>query len=373
MPAKKQKLRFEAGQHVLSKTGRIEWDPGTIVKTHWVHPTDYEVHPYQVRLWNDNRLIFCPFDDDQCVKKLELAWWEDIMEREDLSDEQGTDMIRQQSRGKDLDAKNYEEETALLFAMRHKWEAGVKVLLELRASPNCAGKHFRRPLHMAVQLGEVSVRQLLEARADPNLQDQDPEKDPDFDSKSFEEREWHRTALHYASLSKSDVSIMSMLLEMHADPNILDAQCKTSVHLAIEAGNQQGLKLLIRAGADIHVGNYSIGMTSSPLIDAAYRNDLETMEMLIAARADLDKKGKQGMTALHVAARGRHAEGVKMLVEARADDTIKSAGRTAGELAAKNGMPEIAGLLGHVIAASQQNESTDIIMDAKTRALYHLD
>eukprot|EP00931_Biecheleriopsis_adriatica_P086391 TRINITY_DN61074_c0_g1_i1.p1 TRINITY_DN61074_c0_g1~~TRINITY_DN61074_c0_g1_i1.p1 ORF type:complete len:378 (-),score=76.21 TRINITY_DN61074_c0_g1_i1:450-1583(-) len=367
--------RFKTGQHVLCKTGRVEWEAGTIVKLHWVDPWEGAVHPYQVSLWSDSRLIYVPFDDDQCCKKLERAWWEEIMERDDISDETGVNMILELSKGKDLDARSYQEETALLTAMACKWEPGVKTLLELRADPNAAGKNSMRPLHLAVQLGEDCVRQILSARADPNLQNKDPNKDPDFDSKSFEEREWHRTALHYASSSPRDVLTMSMLLLSRADPNVPDAQCMTPLHVAIEAQNLKGLQLLIQASADVNVGNYSMGMKTSPLIDAAYHNDLQTMRELISARADLDKKGKQDMTALHVAARGRHSEAVKLLVEARADFTIRAMGKTPGELAAKNGMLDAASLLGCGYAADieQKENSTNIVMDAKMRALLHMD
>lgn len=368
--------RFKKGQRVLCKTGRIDWEAGTIVKLYWVDPWEGEVHPYQVRLHGDDRLIYVPFDDDDCCKKHDRAWWEDMMDREDLSDEQGTRMIRELSKGNDLDAKSHKDDTALLIAMQYDWNAGVEVLLELRADPNFAGRNSQRPLHLAVQLGEDSVRELLAARADPDLQDKDPNKDPDFESKTFGDREWHRTALHYVATAKKDVSSMRILLQSRADANIGDAQCCLPMHLAIEAQNLQGLQMLIEAKSDVNAGNQGIGMNSSLLIDAAYRSDLDVLDMLISAKADLNRQGKQGMTALHVAARGRHSGVVGKLVDAKADVNIKAAGKTAGELAAKNSQFEIASLLGHVIE-QKENVATTMtsanLMDAKTRALLHLD
>lgn len=368
--------RFEKGQDVLCKTGRTDWEAGTIVQLHWVDPWEGDVHPYQVRLWG-GRLIYVPFDDDDCCKKLDRTWWEDLMDREDLSDEEGTEMIRKLSQGKVVDVRNHQDDTALFIAMQYKWIAGARVLLELRADPNCAGRHSQRPLQLAVQLGgEDLVRELLEARADPNLQDKDADKDPDYESKTFGDREWHRTALHYASMDKGDLSTMRILLDSRADPNMGDAQCSLPMHLAIEAQNLQGLQMLIEANTDVNAGNQRIGMNSSSLIDAAYRDDVDVLDMLISAKADLNRKGKQGMTALHVAARGRHSEVVRKLVDAKADLTVKAAGKTPGELAARNGQLEIASLLGHATEQKENDAPTAAsanLLDAKTRALMHLD
>merc|ERR1711920_788481 len=121
-----------------------------------------------------------------------------------------------------------------------------------------------------------------------------------------------------------------------------DAQYKMPLHLAIESQEMNAIQWLIERQADMNRGHMEIGLATSPLIDAAYRDDQVLMNVLIKARANLDLRGKQDMTALHVAARGRHAGAVRILVEAGADVTLKAGGNSAGELAFKNGLSETA-------------------------------
>jgi len=376
--AKKAALRFKKGDHVACKTGRDSWEAGRIVMLLWKEPwPGGDTHPYQVRM-GDGRLIYVPVDDDTLVKKIERAWWEDLMLREDLSDEQGCQMLRQLSKGHDIDAKNFDGETVLLAALRYRWTAGVHELLEMEADPNCEGQKSERALNLAVQndVGyPVLTVALLQARADPRLQDRDPHKDPEYDSKSFVENEWHRTALHYAADSGA-AATMQILLDARAEVNVKDAQYKLPLHLAIEAGQKHVLSLLIQSRSDINIGNMDTGLKTSALIDAAYRNDLGLISLLINARASLDQRGKQDMTALHVAARGRHAEATKLLVEAGADRALLVGGKTAGELAFKNGLRETAALLGYVGTESdaKRGGATSVdCMDAETRSMLFLE
>mmetsp|Transcript_126200 Transcript_126200/g.281520 ORF Transcript_126200/g.281520 Transcript_126200/m.281520 type:complete len:99 (-) Transcript_126200:21-317(-) len=71
------------------------------------------------------------------------------------------------------------------------------------------------------------------------------------------------------------------------------------------------------------------------------------MHLLINAKASLDQRGKQDMTALHVAARGKRSAAARILVTAGADTTLTARGKTAGELAFKNGLLDVAALLGY--------------------------
>merc|ERR1712048_1386091 len=63
----------------------------------------------------------------------------------------------------------------------------------------------------------------------------------------------------------------------------------------------------------------------------------ELVQKLIAAKADIHKKGKQQMSALHLAARSRRTEFVKVLLAAQADPNQESNAGTALQLARKNG------------------------------------
>merc|ERR1711879_375657 len=72
----------------------------------------------------------------------------------------------------------------------------------------------------------------------------------------------------------------------------------------------------------------------------AHDGDAELTGRILARAPDLvNKQDKSGFSALHLAARGRHAEVVKLLLDARADRDLRAmvGDRTALELARTNG------------------------------------
>jgi len=203
------------------------------------------------------------------------------------------------------------------------------------------------------------------------VQDEDPERDPDCRSKSFEEHQRHRSALHYASESSAELT--KILLEARADVNLKDAQAKQPLHLAIEARLLEVVDLLLEGKADVNTGNHALGLNSTPLIDAAYRSDCELVRKLIVASSDVNWQGKQGMTPLHMSARGKKLEIATMLLEAKADANIKAMGFTASELAVKNGHKEIASILGATYTGAHLHQPNDVAINAETRRQLYLD
>merc|ERR1712224_470239 len=103
---------------------------------------------------------------------------------------------------------------------------------------------------------------------------------------------------------------------------------------------------------------------------AVYRNDIRLMEKLIASKADINQQGKQSMTPLHMAARGKSLEAAQLLVDARADVNIEAMGKTATQLAAKNGAAELARVLGHNGEAKEEKAA---MFDIELRKQLYLD
>mmetsp|Transcript_126823 Transcript_126823/g.283485 ORF Transcript_126823/g.283485 Transcript_126823/m.283485 type:complete len:383 (+) Transcript_126823:67-1215(+) len=360
--------RFKVGDRVLCKTGS-GWEAGRVILLNYRLPGDPTVHPYQVQLTDDWRKIYVPFDDDQCCKLHNVEWWEDLMAREDLSDEEGVAAIKRLCKGKDVNAKNFMGDSALHVCLRYKWLPGVEALLQLHADPNIGGNRQERPLNMAVCVGTTAwVKILLEARADPTLQDEDPDKDPNYASKSFEERQFHRSALHYAATSSKELTMI--LLEARADVNQADAQDKQPLHLAMEEDLADVVDVVLANGAEVNTGNISIGLSSSPLNEATHAGNIDLMEKLIEARSDLNRQGRQEMTPLHLAARGRHLKAARLLLEAGADVNIKAKGKTAAQLAATNGAAELACMLGH---KNEALEGKAPVLDAELRKQLYID
>jgi ankyrin repeat protein len=74
---------------------------------------------------------------------------------------------------------------------------------------------------------------------------------------------------------------------------------------------------------DIEKGGYS------PLLFAAQQGDLESIELLIAAGADVDEKAPEGTSALVVAAHSGHGAAARLLLDKGADPAAAGAGYTA--------------------------------------------
>merc|ERR1712046_23415 len=102
---------------------------------------------------------------------------------------------------------------------------------------------------------------------------------------------------------EEQAKMVPVLIGARADLDIQDGQGKTPLHLAIEENNSEFVDILLQSKADVNLGNLSSNMQNSPLMDAAHEGQCDVALKLISARANVNKKGKQGMSALHLAAR----------------------------------------------------------------------
>ncbi|CAK0835505.1 unnamed protein product [Prorocentrum cordatum] len=186
-------LRFPIGTQVLCQTGE-GWQLGTIVD-HWYTQKGFPAGffaPYQVRL-DSGTLIFVPEDIPELCRERVLAWWEKAF-KVDAGDAALAAEVRDAVAGHSVDEPNCHGTTALAESARSGFYDTMRVLLDLGANASTPDKKGNTPLHLAIAAKGTSpeqvssaVKALLEARADPNLQDRDPEKDPDFSSRSFKE------------------------------------------------------------------------------------------------------------------------------------------------------------------------------------------
>ena len=143
------------------------------------------------------------------------------------------------------------------------------------------------------------------------------------------------------------------LLRKPLDPDVVDNEGQTTLHLAAQSGHVHCLALLLEAGADTNKVSFE-GRTA--LHDAASRGHVEvTRRLLLEAGVDKNAVDSGGRTALHCASeseRFRFQFGTKSyrdypqilrrLLEAGFDkDATTSDGRTALHLAACKGHPGI--------------------------------
>jgi len=127
--------------------------------------------------------------------------------------------------------------------------------------------------------------------------------------------------------------------------DIVDSIGYTALLYAARDGLFDLVKMLIDAGADINIENwsgYASSSGSTALINAARGGHLDIVRVLIKAGANIDFMGRDGDTALMIAARAGNIEVAKALLDAGADVNIADRyGNTALSYARKNGLEDI--------------------------------
>ena len=143
-----------------------------------------------------------------------------------------------------------------------------------------------------------------------------------------------------------DVRLVRLLLWHGANPNSLDGEMQTPLHIAIMGGLHEVAQLLCEANADLSLGCKAFGMGNTALHQATILRDLATIRMLAAHGADVDAPGRDGWTPLGLAVRSNAVDAAKLLLEAKASPHAASGnGKTPIEVASINGKAGLVELL----------------------------
>ncbi|KAI9733140.1 MAG: hypothetical protein M1834_003687 [Cirrosporium novae-zelandiae] len=178
----------------------------------------------------------------------------------------------------DINIKNeFYQETPLLIAV--DWNAPHEVIrLLLRSgsnpeTPDCDGQTC---LHYAVRSGNLAVcKMLLRHSVNVNARDKDG-----------------KTALHKIfEWPNAQVDMVRLLLDNRADPNVQDKDSQAPLYRACLVGNVEGAQMLLKYGADIDDGENIFGRTA--LHGAIVAKSLGLVKMLIEKRANLSIRDKQ--------------------------------------------------------------------------------
>jgi uncharacterized protein len=102
----------------------------------------------------------------------------------------------------------------------------------------------------------------------------------------------------------------------------LPAAPSVDLHTAVATGNIQAVKEHIVAGTDINMKDTYAG--SSPLITACLYNQAAIARLLLNEGANINFQNNEGSTALHVAAFFCKTEMVQLLLDKKADKTIRN-------------------------------------------------
>lgn len=244
----------------------------------------------------------------------------------------------------------------LLTAVKNKNLRGVTLALKEGANVNYAPTMGFTPLMNAVLTGELPlVEALLKAHADVNRQD----------------FEWGNTALIEAA-KKGNNAIVQALIAAHAIIDLKNRDGETALFYASKNGHKQCVAILKKSLANKNLmqaledGNsadvrkalkdganadYTLAMGITPLMIAAQKGDASIVQMLINAKAALNKQDFEwGDTALIKAARQGHLMVIKTLIKAKADLSLKDRyGHTAYDYALSNDYHKCATTLKHAI------------------------
>ena len=242
----------------------------------------------------------------------------------------------------------------------------VRVLLEAGADANARAYYGQTPLHLAAGNENPAVAALLlEAGADVSA------------------REWMgRTPLHAAAARNENPAMVALLLEAGADLQAVGNRAEEYVRIyspldgvtplheaAASNGNPAVVTALVRAGAEVNTGrppdaapvpiehagtfltvnairNVRDPGQTSPLHLAALRNRNPAMvEALVALGADMELRGRGGLTALHMAARSNPSAFMALLALGADDTAVDDEGLTPWDYAKGNkalhGLPEV--------------------------------
>ena len=214
--------------------------------------------------------------------------------------------------------------TALHWSVRQDDLEMSRLLLKAGANPNAANRYGMTVLALACTNGNTAmVALLLQAGADPNAALPGGE-----------------TPLMTASRTGKAAAVHALLAK-GANLEAKEARGQTAIVWAAAEGNVEAAGELVRAGADFKIRLKS-GFT--PLLMAVREGRQPMVQFLLKAGADvndklvsppgvraigINKAGRQGSGALHLAVQNAHYELASFLLDAGADPNADGPGYTA--------------------------------------------
>ncbi|KAJ0414214.1 ankyrin repeat-containing domain protein [Aspergillus carlsbadensis] len=205
------------------------------------------------------------------------------------------DVLADNVRPIDIDARNGLDKTALMYAAELGDVTMVKWLLAHNADLNATDHANWSPLRYAVNSNQKEiVREML--KHGPNLNIKDTDGD---------------TALMRAA--SHDAELVEMLLDAGADPEIENGSELTAINVAVTSEKSEIVRLLVNRKANI---NHKDTAEWAPIHDASgYVPNAEIVRILAEGGADLKSTAPYVETALHKAVGKEHVDILAVLLE----------------------------------------------------------
>lgn len=191
----------------------------------------------------------------------------------------------------------------LVDAARNQDSKTVRALLSQHADANAQADDGSTALLWAAHWNDAETADLLlHAGADANTPNA-----------------FRVTPLSEACLNGNG-ALVRWLLKAGAKANVAIATGETPLMTCARSGNVDAIKILVEYGAEINAREPAQNQTA--LMWAVAEHHAEVAKALIAAHADLKAHSKEGLTALHFAARVGDQEIVRVLLAAGVDINI---------------------------------------------------
>ena len=220
------------------------------------------------------------------------------------------------AKGIDINHQNKKGTTALMVATEKGKSELVGLLLEKGADLNLKDAEGATALDYAIGNGQTEIAKSLFAKAAKSKNNYKNEAEMLVAVTNF--------ALLSAATSNKLAEAKTQLA-MGADINTRNRMGETALMLSIEYsyGRDELPVFLVEKGADLNAVDIN-GNTA--LMIATERNNSDAAVMLLAHKAAVFPRNKDGRTVLHIAAAGLHKKVVEALLTSKPEVTASSAG-----------------------------------------------
>ena len=196
----------------------------------------------------------------------------------------------------------------------------IHLLISTGADVNAVDRHGRIPLMLAFNQQQVHmecIQTLVNDRSSLNQQVTDG-----------------ATALHMACYL-GHYNLVEYLLSKGADARIADGEGRLPIHWATHPSNPKSIQFI--ANRHPHIVNATDDANMTPLMWAAFHNQIACLSLLLSLGADVEEKDVEGKTANHWAVHRENAKCLRRLLRLESTFFRDHKGKTVLHQAAETG------------------------------------